>query len=328
MRHNRRAEGEAMRSFYLLVFLALGGLALPARGDLVEVFLRDGAVYDGVLIRETRDEVVIRLAHGTLGIGRSDIDRVKNLGPAPAPKASERRLPGWEVVFDRVYRHPEGRSIRQIPATVIDEGVLRHVPYMSHRFGSVELNIYGDPDAPVCIEVGIFRGRPMTPDAKQACFRLMAEILTNAEDRLALGALNLDGRERQSVRGFTFEITPPEAEDAYGGWWVSVYDGAALDGARASDAELREITASNPPVARERDHLAWKAEDHTHARPARSAGASRPDQPAARPATPQPPAPDRGVPGAARSPSGSGTVYVRGYHRKDGTYVRPHTRRR
>jgi hypothetical protein len=32
--------------------------------------------------------------------------------------------------------------------------------------------------------------------------------------------------------------------------------------------------------------------------------------------------------GSSYAPSGSGSVYVRGYYRKDGTYVRPHTRRR
>lgn len=32
--------------------------------------------------------------------------------------------------------------------------------------------------------------------------------------------------------------------------------------------------------------------------------------------------------GSSYAPSGDGRVHVRGYHRRDGTYVRPHTRSR
>lgn len=309
----------AIRS--LLGLLVLVTFAVPARADLVEVVMRDGAVFDGVLVREDRNEVVIRLAHGTVGVSRSDIESVNRLGPAPAPKPSENRLPGWEVVFDRVLRHPEARSIRQIPATVINEGVLRHVPYMSHRFGSVELNLFGDPEAPACVEVGIFKGRPMTDEAKRACVRLMCEILAHEEDRRVVASLNLTGPDLQRARGFAFEITPPDAEDAYGGWWISVYDEAALEVARANADELRAVTTSNRgSSAGERDHLDWRADDYAHARPRR----------APRPSVPQraetPPAPSTES-SAVDSGSGGGSVYVRGYYRKDGTYVRPHTRR-
>jgi hypothetical protein len=107
----------------------------------------------------------------------------------------------------------------------------------------------------------------------------------------------------------TFEVTPETAEDAYGGWWVSVYDELALDKSRASRQELdtiterkddilqaaRNVAASQP--ATYRDTLpTWSPTDLQYARPS-STSAGQTDR-----------------------------VYVKGYYRKDGTYVQPHTR--
>ncbi len=50
--------------------------------------------------------------------------------------------------------------------------------------------------------------------------------------------------------GLTLEITPPTAEDAYQGWWVSVYNRRMLDAQRASDKEMAAITVSKSSIAR------------------------------------------------------------------------------
>lgn len=39
-----------------------------------------------------------------------------------------------------------------------------------------------------------------------------------------------------------FKILPASAPDAYGGWWISVYDAARLDQVRLSDAAYRKVT--------------------------------------------------------------------------------------
>jgi hypothetical protein len=49
-------------------------------------------------------------------------------------------------------------TAHQIPATVIDVGRLSYVPYSSFQIGDDrELNVYGDPDAPACVEIGLYR---------------------------------------------------------------------------------------------------------------------------------------------------------------------------
>ncbi|HEX7897632.1 MAG TPA: hypothetical protein VF950_07710 [Planctomycetota bacterium] len=183
----------------------------------------------------------------------------------PAPPA----LPSAVAALDRIRAFaPE---LIPISASVVDRGHLRHVPYISYRAGDVEFNAYGDPDRPACLEIGIYGDPARRPAARDA----LAGLLADPDDRNAVLALAL-AQDKQSRRGLTFEITPETAADAYGGWWVSVYDLKALDASRASAAEMKEV------------------------------------------AVPRMTGDESGRPGK--------TIYVKGYRRKDGTYVPGYTK--
>jgi hypothetical protein len=102
------------------------------------------------------------------------------------------------------------------------------------------------------------------------------------------------------------EVTPPTDKDAYGGWWVTIYDERMLTEQRATEAELAAITIAPSqgkilpratptavgirpaPVATSPLH--WQEHDLKQARPA--------------PPTSQ-----------------ESRVYKRGVHRKNGTYI-------
>jgi hypothetical protein len=188
-----------------------------------------------------------------------------------------RPLPGRTRCRQTAAAQPWGKSLRQIPSTVIDVGVLRHVPYTSYRSGEYELNVYGDPAQPACFEAGIHGALLRKPEARRHCLALVTALLDDAEDRKLLASLHLEV-DKKSRNGLTFEITPPTAPDAYGGWWVSVYDEKALDRARATPEELRAITTTREEVkklpAPESKGLAveplaagrWGAEDLSQAR--------------------------------------------------------------
>jgi hypothetical protein len=124
-------------------------------------------------------------------------------------------------------------------------------------------------------------------------------VLPEDADRRLLRMLDL-AADLQESRGLRFEVTPPTAEDAYGGWWVSVYDEAGLDRSRATPTELAGITVARKdvkpsgPSPAAGDDIPWTADDLKAARP-------------------------------AATPSGD-RVYVHAYTRKDGTYVQGHTR--
>jgi hypothetical protein len=134
-----------------------------------------------------------------------------------------------------------GKTLAQIPSTVIDKGVLRNIPYLSYRAGDYELNVYGDPAAPAGLEIGVHKDTLRSATAKKACVDFLSGLLEDPEDKKILASLKPDA-DKKVRGGLTFEITPPTAPDAYDGWWVSIYDEAALDRSRASEEELAKIT--------------------------------------------------------------------------------------
>jgi hypothetical protein len=138
---------------------------------------------------------------------------------------------------------PWAKGLKQIPSTVIDKGVLRNVPYTSYRAGEYELNIYGDPEAPACFEIGIHGALLKSADARKNCFDIVGVILADGAAVSFLKTLNPEG-DKKVRAGVTYEITPPGAEDAYGGWWISIYSEPLLDRSRASAAEMAKITTT------------------------------------------------------------------------------------
>jgi len=195
-------------------------------------------------------------------------------------------LPDADKCLDVATRQAWAEDLKQIPATVIDKGVMRSVPYQSYRAGDYEMNIYGDPDHPAGVEIGVYSGLLRSKIAKNHCVEFMAAVLTDPGDRYLLRSLKLtiDSVKRGNL---TFEITPETADDAYGGWWVSVYNTKALDKARASAKELAAITVDKQTAAKAPAGLSWSAT------------------------------------GPCACPLGSSKVYARGYYRDNDTYTPP-----
>lgn len=154
--------------------------------------------------------------------------------PGSTPPAP--RLPSAATAVERLAGFAPG--LAPIPATVIEKGPLRDVPYLSYRAGDVEVNAYGDPDQPACLEIGIFGDASKRPAARDAMAALLGADLSGLKM----------ARDKRVVNGLTIEITPETAEDAYGAWWVSVYDAAALDAQRAGEDEKKGLTAERPPT--------------------------------------------------------------------------------
>jgi len=171
------------------------------------------------------------------------------LACAKEPSRAAAILPARGECLRVAREKPWARGLRQIPSTVIDKGVLRHVPYVSYRAGEYELNVYGDPALPSCVEVGVHPPATKAQHARKACLEFMTALLPH--DQAILESLNLE-KDVKVVIGLTFEVTPETAEDAYGGWWISVYDTAALERSRATAADLKRIAASRDEV-RKRD---------------------------------------------------------------------------
>src|SRR5262245_5298593 len=142
---------------------------------------------------------------------------------------SRSRTPAFKEVVLKLGARDWADGLRQIPATVIDTGVMRNVPYKSFHAGSdYEVNVYGDPESPAGFEIGI-RGALLADDqAKANCVDFVSSLMRNDADKAAVRGLDL-AKDLAVFKDLTFEVTPPTAEDAYGGWWVSVYSEPALN---------------------------------------------------------------------------------------------------
>jgi hypothetical protein len=304
----------------LLVIALLGMVPMVANADTVH--LKTGRVLEGVVLKETGREVILRLKYTTATIDRSEIKSIERT-PQNSEVSDSSRIPGWDRCLKAAVGQAWVTDLRPIPATVIDNGVMCDVPYKSFRSGDYEFNIYGDPEHPAGLEVGVYGELVTNGAAKANCVRLMNAWLPTPDDRSAVNSLRLT-KDAKSVGQLTFEVTPPTDPDAYGGWWVSVYDKAALDSARASGPELKAITTRLPkssrvPASVNSDTSAMTAQtshdDGTS--PMNSAPAAVYDttgQTSYDPSTYR----------YARSPGKD--VYVRSYYRKDGSYVHAHTR--
>ncbi len=203
-------------------------------------------------------------------------------------------------------------AVEQIPATVIDKGPLKNIPYMSFHSAIYEMNVYGDPAKPACIEIGVFNGTLATDVVKNHCRAFMMSVIA-AANRSLIPSLNPD-KDLVEKAGWTFEVTPPTGEDAYGGWWISAYSNKILDDARASQEELAKITQPKVAPAAPRPTAPVAAQVSQQSDPATTTGDG--DWTASQ----------IGQSRATTSSSSDGSVYVQGYYRKNGTYVQSYTR--
>jgi len=189
-------------------------------------------------------------------------------GICVAEEDSRLGFPKCSEISLRLGKQSWAKDLRQIPATVIDKGVMRNVPYISFQSGDCELNVYGDPDNPAGVEIGLYRSLLADDAAKKRCLDFMSEMLPSQTYRALLQKLD-PKKDAVTSSGLTIEITPPTDDDAYGGWWVSAYYVTALDYFRASPAEIANITVpKNMTTTNSQAELSgWSASDMKLARP-------------------------------------------------------------
>jgi hypothetical protein len=294
-------------------FYALLAFAIFFRSSLNAdvVILESGKVITGNILQQDGDGVLVQIDYGTFRYPLSMIKDVrKDKIDLSAESSNAQRIPDWAKIVSLLATNGWAHELKQIPATVIDNGVLEDVPYISFHCNTdgYEINIYGDLDHPSGVEIGAINYLVKSDEAKTNCANFIASVLASEGDKKVVGALNLNQKDLTKKDGMTFETTFPSEPDAYGGWWVSVYDENSLAKARASGTELLAITQPRiepkpqpvvvipQPIASAPEPTSWTSDDFSYSRPSRS------------------------------DSSGGGEVYVRGYYRANGTYVNSYTR--
>lgn len=243
----------------LLVCCSLGAPAgLRAADDSFRapdsLVQKDGRTVRGLIVKNTVDSVVLQERTVENSYAKSEIVRIVDV-PNDGIEFTEalRRgdLPAWRVIANDLRTHDNIRTLVEIPATLIDSGVFKNVPYKSFRVNrDIELNIYGDPENPAGVEIGIYGRRRGDAKLQTMLRNYLAGFLTTRGELRAMYSLPLSGGLARAEE-LTFETTPPSAPDANGAWWISAFNERALAKARLSGAEYARLTR---PVSEVIDH--------------------------------------------------------------------------
>jgi len=219
---------------------ALEGHAEP---DLI--LLKDGSSHAGVIVQNTSTEVLLPGKYTLQKFPKSEIVRIRNeadIGLEFTKANTPGDLPAWRVMVNDLRNNDQIKSLEQIPATAIEEGVFKNVPYLSFRINEfIEMNVYGDPDDPGAVEFGIYGRRQANDKARRVLRSFLAGFLFSRKEVRAIYSIPFSGG-KECLGDFCIEITPADAPDAYGAWWISLFNPEKLDAARLSDSEYAKLT--------------------------------------------------------------------------------------
>ncbi len=171
------------------IFLLISfGASLRAADDSFRapdsLVLKDGTVVRGLIIKNTRDSVLIQQKFKEVDYPKSHIVRINDNADTEILYTDLNRkgkLPSWRVIANDLRTHDAIKSLVEIPATVIDVRDFKNVPYKSFRVNNdIELNIYGDPENPAGVELGIYGPRSGDMRTAQDSSRLPGGISDHA----------------------------------------------------------------------------------------------------------------------------------------------------
>jgi len=179
---------------FVLPLLAFFAMVVGLHAD--QILLTSGDSLKGSVLRRDGDDVVVGLDYGVVRYKAEAIKSVNGkaipaVATAAAPTLKPNQFPKWKDIVSALSSKPWATDFRQIPATVIDKGVMKNVPYISFKCGGdYEMNIYGDPDNPASVEIGIYRSLLTNDEAKKNCIEFIASILGDKLERDVLKVMD------------------------------------------------------------------------------------------------------------------------------------------
>ena len=250
------------RHFLSVIILASVFNTLTVFADTL-VFL-NGKTCSGTVIQTNCDEVLLLMDFAAFNYSKNSLKEIK-IEPTPIASFSTGRISDFKQTISKLSKELWATNLTPIAATVIENGILRNVPYTSFKCGEdYEINIYGELEHPAGIEVGVYHKLCESVLAKSNCVQFIISLLSQAADRKIVQGLDLK-KDLAVFDKLTFEVTPQTAQDAYGGWWVSVYSETELNLARASSDELKQISMAKSDAMKETgqdvDSAAWSSKE-------------------------------------------------------------------
>lgn len=214
--------------------------------------MRNGENIRGLILKYGTQSVTIKQSSGERKVPLKDILRIHDEVRSGAYFADVNRrgsLPSWQALVNDLRTHDSIKRLERIPATVVKEGEFKNVPYMAFRLNqNLEMNIYGDPDDPVALEMGIYGAGAREQGLQKTWRTFLAGFLATRAEISALYDLSLKGG-RKDAGAMTVEVKAPADAGAHGAWWIRLYNRSALSASRLSDAEYARLTRPAASVA-------------------------------------------------------------------------------
>jgi hypothetical protein len=251
--------------FCIIALLSNPTAALP---DTL-VFPNDSTV-SGIVVQTNSETILLLTEDAAYNYSKSGLKEIKIESLPSSKSGDDNKLPSFQNAVLLLSKQGWATNLTPIPATVIDKGVLKNIPYSSFHCGEdYEINIYGDLEHPAGVEVGIYRKLIGNPNSETNCLKFISDLFNDTSIKDFIW--NLNRKTDYKVHDdLTYEITPPTESDSYGGWWVSVYAEQDLDRARASDEEMKHITVTQKDAldqsANTNNTSGWSANDLKSAR--------------------------------------------------------------
>lgn len=209
------------------------------------IVLTDGTTLHGLIVQNTVDTVVLVTNGDERRIPKGQIARIRDEDDGSAVGIAALKpgqLPAWRLIANDLRTQDNIRSVVQIPPMRVEVGSFAFIPYKSYRVNdNLELNIYGDVDDPVAIEFGIYGLSRLSIEGREKVREYMAGFLTSRAALNALYSVDMKGGKARAGK-LTIEVTPPDAPDAFGSWWLSFYREAELDRYRLSPEKYAAVT--------------------------------------------------------------------------------------
>jgi hypothetical protein len=209
------------------------------------VVMKDGTRYEGLIIKSNAQEIILQQSLGERTIKRADVQRINDADKSMvyfADLVDPDKAPSWRMMVQDLRCNDAIKSFFQIPATSINEGYLKNVPYISFHINKHgEMNVYGNPKDPACVELGIYARGEQLKKFQEIAREFFAGYISSRAALATFYSLNFNGDEKRTGK-FIFKIMPPTEPDSLGAWWISIYDPVRLAKARVSDAEYQKVT--------------------------------------------------------------------------------------
>jgi hypothetical protein len=246
------------------------------------ILLKNGETISGIIVRNSADAVWIQEGYGISQHPKSEIIRIRNaadIGMEFTDTNTIGDLPSWRVMVNDIRNNDRITLLEQVPATAIDNGLYKNVPYLSFRVNELlEMNIYGDPDDPAAIEFGAYGRAAGKDEIRRALRAFLAGFLTSRKEVSAIYSLPFSGGEK-CIGTLCVKIIPATAPDSYGGWWISLFNPGKLTSSRMSDASYVKVTKPPKEIIGRGGHLrrnTWSPSDLVNVFPIEAIDASGP----------------------------------------------------